>query len=154
MNAIMTIYNVFTIIIYFVLSFTCLYVGYKKGLRKGHKKGYTEGGSYVCNRIREIINGSEYKMLDESGLEMPDISNVPLIGSTVYSVLRPSLDIDAPAHIEPWTVYGSGITKSGEIYVLSFDKEIFLLDDEDEGLSFSTREKAENHLKKIESRCK
>ena len=149
MNAIMTIYNVLTI----VLSFTCLYVGYKNGLRKGHIKGYTEGVSFVCNRIREIINGSEYKMLDESGLEMPDISNVPLIGATVYSVFPNDLD-DGGYHIEPFTIWGSGITKDGDIYVLSFDKEIYILDDEDEGLSFSTREKAENHLKKIESRCK
>lgn len=98
-------------------------------------------------------DGCVPKMLDEHGEEMPDISDVPLIGSTIYSVLPNDVyDDDGGYHIEPWAIWGSGITKDGEIYVLTHDKEIFMLDDEEEGLSFSTREKAERYLKGLEKK--
>ena len=140
------IYGVFTLLVYAVFGLTCFYVGLKRGERKGFKKGCMEGATFVSNKVREIIKGGETKMLDENGEEMPDIGNVPLIGSTIYSVFPDEIDDDG-YHIERGTIWGSGITKDGEIYVLTSDKEIFMLDDEEEGLSFSTREKAERYLK-------
>lgn len=221
MNTIEIINTVLSIAIYVAFGLSCFYVGYNKGTRHGHQKGYTEGGSFVCNKIREIIsstpedqhtqsitwistedrlpicNGSprEYLVMidgftypttlrysagegfyDEDGDETifykvlwwaplplaPDAEpaptvnraiGVPKIGDAVYSVLPNDLDDDDSGYcIEPMIVYGSGITKSGEIYILSFDKELYILDDENEGLSFSTLEKAEQHLKNIQAR--
>ena len=54
------------------------------------------------------------------------------------------------AEIEPWRVFGVGADKDGRKYVLNEDSEIFYLDDEDEGLAFSTRERAEEYLKKVQ----
>lgn len=146
MNTIKIIYTALSIALYIAFGLSCLYVGYKKG----SKKGYYQGASFICDKMREIINSTGNDALDP---EFPDISDVPLIGSTVYSILPNDIDDDGGGyHIEPWTVYGSGITKSGEIYVLSFDKELYILDDEEEGLSFSTLEKAQQHLKNIQER--
>ena len=214
------IYTAISIATYLAFGLACLCVGYKKGVQSGRKKGYVEGGSFACNKIRDIINetpenqhlqsiawistddrlplqeGSprEYLVMidgftypttlrysaeegfyDEDGDETifykvlwwaalplapdaesaPDVNRVlgvPKIGDIVYSVMLNDFDDDSDYQIEPMVVWGSGITKSGEIYVLSFDKEIYILDDEDEGLSFSTLEKAEQHLKKIQER--
>ena len=135
------IYGVFTLLVYAVFGLTCFYVGLKRGERKGFKKGCMEGATFVSNKVREIIKGGETKMLDENGEEMPDIGNVPLIGSTIYSVFPDDLDDDNGYHIERGTIWGSGITKDGEIYVLTSDKEIFMLDDEEGGaVLLDTRE--------------
>ena len=56
MNPFEIIYTVISFVIYLGFGLACLYVGYKKGLSKGHRKGYAEGGSFVCNKIRDIIN--------------------------------------------------------------------------------------------------
>lgn len=217
MNIIEIIYIVLFLAIY--ASLFCL--GYRQGMRRGRQKGYTEGGSFVCNKIREIINSTpedqhtqsitwistedrlpicngsprEYLVMidgftypttlrysaeegfyDEDGdktifykvlwwaplplapdtepaLDVNRVLGVPKIGNVVYSVMPNEFDDDSSGYcIEPMIVYGSGITKSGEIYVLSFDEELYILDDENEGLSFSTLEKAEQHLKNIQAR--
>ena len=163
------IYGVFTLLVYAVFGLTCFYVGLKRGERKGFKKGCMEGATFVSNRVREIIKGGGTKMLDENGYRFflktetnqqfvildnehgPFEGDVPLIGGTIYSVFPNDIDDDDDGyHIERGTIWGSGITKDGEIYVLTSDKEIFTLDDEEEGLSFSTREKAERYLKGLE----
>ena len=85
----------------------------------------------------------------------PDVNRVlgvPKIGNTVYSVMLNDLDDDSGYCIEPMIVYGSGITKSGDIIVMSWDSETYILDDEKEGLSFSTLEKAQQYLKKKQAR--
>ena len=216
MKLIDILYSLITILAYITFGFACLYVGYKKG----SKKGYYKGASFICHKVREIIdstpedqhtqsitwisteerlpicNGSprEYLVMidgftypttlrysaeegfyDEDGDETvfykvlwwaplplaPDTEpaldvngalGVPKIGNVVYSVMPNALDDDSSYCVEPMIVYGSGITKSGEIYVLSFDKELYILDDEEEGLSFSTLEKAQQHLKNIQER--
>ena len=223
MNTIEIINTVLSIAIYIAFGLSCFYVGYNKGTRHGRKKGYTEGGSFVCNKIRDIINETpkdqhlqsiawistedrlplqegtprEYLVMidgftypttlrysaeegfyDEDGDETifykvlwwaplplaPDAEpaptvnralGVPRIGDTVYSVMLNDLDDDDGGyHIEPWIVYDSGITKSGDIIVMSWDGETYILDNEEEGLSFSTLEKAEQHLKNIQERNK
>ena len=50
---------VWMILVYIMFGLVCLYVGYKKGFLNGKKKGYVEGGSFICNRIREIIKSPE-----------------------------------------------------------------------------------------------
>ena len=215
MNIIKIIDTALSITLYIAFGLSCLYVGYKKG----SKKGYYKGASFVCNKMREVINetpkdqhtqsitwistddrlpicngspceyivmidgfaypttlrysaeegfydkdGDEtsfYKVLwwaalppapdAEPSLDVNGCLGVPKIGDFVYSVLPVSFD-DSGYYIDPWTVYGSGITKSGEPFVTNEDLENFILDDEDEGLSFSTLEKAEQHLKNIQAR--
>ncbi len=72
------------------------------------------------------------------------------IGDEVYSVLMPTIpELDGPAKIKPWRVYGVGVNKDGVAFVVNEFEEIYKLDDEDEGLSFSTREKAEEFLRKV-----
>ena len=217
MNIIKIIDTALSIALYIAFGLCCLYVGYKKG----SKKGYYKGASFVCDKMREIINetpkdqhaqsitwistddrlpicngspceyivmidgfaypttlrySAEEGFYDEDGdetifhkvlwwaplplapeaepaLDVNGCLGVPKIGDFVYSVMPNDPDDDDAGYcVEPMIVFGSGITKSGEIYVLSFDKEIYILDDEDEGLSFSTLEKAEQHLKKIQAR--
>lgn len=72
------------------------------------------------------------------------------IGDEVYAVYIPMEQDDDVAEIEPWRVFGVGADKDGRKYVLNEDSEIFYLDDEDEGLAFSTRERAEEYLKKVQ----
>ena len=74
------------------------------------------------------------------------------IGDEVYAVLRPFFPTDPTAYIEAYRVYGVGVTKDGKPFIINEDMEHFMLDDEDEGLSFSTREKAENYLKGLEEK--
>ena len=220
MNTFETIYTILSIVIYLAACLIWFYAGYKKGLSKGHRKGYAEGGSFVCNKIRDIINETpedqhtqlitwintedrlplqegtprEYLVMidgftypttlrysaeegfyDEDGDETifykvlwwaplplapdaeptPDVNRVfgvPKIGDVVYSVMLNDLDDDGGYHIEPWIVYGSGITKSGDIIVMSWDGETYILDDEEDGFSFSALEKAQQYLEKIQAR--
>lgn len=73
------------------------------------------------------------------------------IGGEVYAVLMPTIpELDVPAKIKPWRVYGVGVNKDGVAFVVNEFEEIYKLDDEDEGLSFSTRERAEAFLKKMQ----
>ena len=207
---------VFTVL-YVIYGISCAYIGYKKG----SKKGYGKGASFICKKIREIINhdaddtlaqlvtwvstderlpiceglpqeylvmidgftypttlrySAEEGFYDENGDELvhykvtwwaalplapgeePDSLSVngvlalPKIGDTVYSVMLNDLDDDGGYHIESWVVYGVGISKDCEPIVISWDGETYILDDEKEGLSFSTLEKAEQHLEKIQAR--
>ena len=69
------------------------------------------------------------------------------IGDKVFAVIAPILPGDPPTHISEFEVYGVGYLKDGTPIILNEDAEIFKLDDEEEGLSFSTREKAERYLK-------
>lgn len=215
MNIIKIIYIVLFLAIYAILFCS----GYNQGTRRGYNKGYYKGASFICDKMREIINSTpedqhtqsitwisteerlpicngsprEYLVMiddfaypttlrysaeegfyDEDGDETvfykvlwwaplplaPDAEpaptvnralGVPKIGDTVYSVLPNDFDDDSGYYIEPMIVYGSGITKSGELFVINEDLENFILDDENEGLSFSTREKAENYLKNIQN---
>lgn len=87
------------------------------------------------------MQNSKCKMQNE---ESPPVA----IGDEVYAVLRPFDECDPPAYIEAYRVYGVGVTKDGKPFIINEDMEHFMLDDEDEGLSFSTRERAEEFLKK------
>ena len=92
------------------------------------------------------IQNAECKMQNERGAMELAVK----IGDEVYSVLMPMIpELDGPAKIKPWRVYGIGVNKDGVAFVVNEFEEIYKLDDEDEGLAFSTREKAEEFLRKV-----
>ena len=90
------------------------------------------------------IQNAEFRMQSERE-EFP-----VKIGDEVYSVLMPMIpELDGPARVRSWEVRGIGEFKDGTRFVVNNDGEVYKLDDEDEGLSFSTREKAEEFLRKV-----
>ena len=107
--------------------------------------------SFICDEIRKIIKEEPERdgEMQNSKCKMQNEESPPVaIGDEVYAVLRPFDECDPPAYIEAYRVYGVGVTKDGKPFIINEDMEHFMLDDEDEGLSFSTRERAEEFLKK------
>ena len=151
MNAPENIWIILYIVEYFATVLLCLYTGHTVGLIKGRRKGRSEGVHLACDEFRKTIDSFTDEELNDFSDKVPGI---PKIGDTVYSIL-PKERLDQPDRpdeyvIEPWIIYGAGITRDGDIVVMSWDLEIFVLDDETDGLSFSTLEKAQQHLKKIQ----
>lgn len=91
------------------------------------------------------IQNAECKMQNE-------MEEFPVkIGGEVYAVLMPMIpELDGPAKVRSWEVRGVGAFKDGTFFVVNNDGEVYKLDDEEEGLSFSTRERAEAFLKKMQ----
>ena len=153
------------ILAYIAFGAGCAVVSYKKGEEYGEKLGYRKGMRFVCDEIRKIIKEEperdgeiENGKLKVEKLEIPngseeaeeraDKSPPVAIGDEVYAVLCPFDECDPPAYIEAYRVYGVGVTKDGKQFIINEDMEHFMLDDEDDGLAFSTRERAEKFLKK------
>ncbi len=120
------------IILAYAAGVACAAMGYMAGKKLGEEVAYRSGMDFFCDEIREERR------------RCPPVA----IGDEVYAVLRPFDECDPPAYIEAYRVYGVGVTKDGKPFIINEDMEHFMLDDEDEGLSFSTRARAEKFLKK------
>ena len=73
------------------------------------------------------------------------------IGGEVYAVLMPMIpELDGPAKVRSWEVRGVGEFKDGTKFVVNNDGEVYKLDDEEEGVAFSSKERAEKFLKKMQ----
>lgn len=117
-------------------------------IKEKAEKMADQGYSYSAHLLDDLAAEIEHKFCRSESNTAPPAT----IGDKVYAVIAPSLPIDPPAYIEEFEIYGAGYLKDGTPIILNEDAEIFKLDDEEEGFSFSTREKAENYLKGLEEK--
>ena len=120
-------------------------------IEKERKVAIDGGHNYtalILDELKAKIEGDACTKADN--LTSPEELPVK-IGDEVYSVLMPMIpELDGPAKVSSWEVRGVGVFKDGTIFVVNNDGEVYKLDDEEEGLAFSTRERAEAFLKKMQ----